>query len=175
MPFIVATYPLSTTVLGTVFSVRSFEKEQHIKITLFKGFIAVGNSDSLRPAVATPYYMSPGDVLIYNKTTGRIRFSPAGIPEAKSKKPDMIKKPGNTIEGNNWYMFNNQPLSGVFDQLALLYDLPIRYTKEDLKGLSFIGKIDKTDTLETVLNLIGRLNNLQVTRMPDGYIIKKIR
>ncbi len=70
-------------------------------------------------------------------------------------------------------MFNNQPLAGVLDQLSLLYNEKISYTATDLEGLSFIGRIDKTDTLETVLQLIGRLNNLQVIREPHGFLMKK--
>lgn len=179
MPFIVESYPLSTTVLGTVFSVKSFEKERQIKVALFKGVVAVGNTDPGRPAVRTPFYLSPGDVLTYDKQNGQVRFitskttgtSPTGSEKGAGRQP----LPDNIMEDNNWYMFNNQPLAGVLDQLSLLYNEKISYTATDLEGLSFIGRIDKTDTLETVLQLIGRLNNLEVIREPHGFLMKKPR
>lgn len=176
MPFVVESYPLSTIVLGTVFSVKSFEKDQQIKVSLFKGVVAVGNADSLRPAVRTPFYLSPGDVLTYNKQNGQVRFisaKSASPSSGGSVKAGNIPLRDNVMEDNNWYMFNNQPLTGVLDQLSLLYNQKISYTPEDLNGLSFIGRIDKTDTLETILHLIGRLNNLQVVRELGGFVIKK--
>ncbi len=176
MPFVVESYPLSTTVLGTVFSVKSFEKERQIKVALFKGVVAVGNTDPGRPAVRTPFYLSPGDVLTYDKQNGQVRFISSKTPgqsAGSAKGTNQQPLPDNVMEDNNWYMFNNQPLTGVLDQLSLLYNQKITYTAEDLDGLSFIGRIDKTDTLETILLLIGRLNNLQVVREPHGFLIKK--
>lgn len=176
-PFVVESYPLSTTVLGTVFSVKSFEKDRQIKVALFKGVVAVGNTDPGRPAVRAPFYLSPGDVLTYDKQNGQVRLitsKKAGTSSAGSEKGgDPQQLPDNTMDDNNWYMFNNQPLTGVLDQLSLLYNQKISYAAEDLEGLSFIGRIDKTDTLETILHLIGRLNNLEVIREPHGFLIKK--
>ncbi|MCH5715597.1 FecR family protein [Niabella hibiscisoli] len=176
MPFVVASYPLSTTVLGTVFSVKSFEKDRQIKVSLFKGVVAVGNADSSRPAVRAPFYLSPGDVLTYDKQNGQVRFISAKSTQPSSndsEKGGNTSLPDNTMADNNWYMFNNQPLTGVLDQLSLLYNQKISYSAEDLSGLSFIGRIDKTDTLETILQLIGRLNNLQVVKEPNGFLMKK--
>ncbi|MBX3241049.1 MAG: FecR family protein [Chitinophagaceae bacterium] len=173
MPFTVSSYPLHTTVLGTTFSIRGFEDEKQIKIFLFKGLITVGNADSLHPVVKSPLYMSVGDMLVYDKATMSVHLSPAKKPVNTKKDTQKILDEHNTLQGNNWYMFNNQPLSGVFDQLSLLYGQKIYYVEEDIKGLSFIGKIDKTDTLETVLNLLGKLNKLTVTRVSNGYLIKK--
>lgn len=177
MPFVVESYPLSTTVLGTVFSVKSFEKDRQIKVALFKGVVAVGNTDPGRPAVRTPFYLSPGDVLTYDKQNGQVRFitskatGTSSIGSAKGAGRQQLTD--NIMEDNNWYMFNNQPLTEVLDQLSLLYNEKISYTAGDLEGLSFIGRIDKTDTLETILHLIGRLNNLQVIREPHGFLMKK--
>ncbi len=176
MPFVVESYPLSTTVLGTVFSVKSFEKERQIKVALFKGVVSVGNTDPGRPAVRAPFYLSPGDVLTYDKQNGQVRFITSkkpGSSAGQAKGANRQPLPDNVMEDNNWYMFNNQPLTGVLDQLSLLYNQKITYKAEDLNGLSFIGRIDKTDTLETILLLIGRLNNLQVVREPHGFEIKK--
>ncbi|HTG57146.1 MAG TPA: DUF4974 domain-containing protein, partial [Niabella sp.] len=136
-----------------------------------------GNTDPGRPAVRTPFYLSPGDVLTYDKQNGQVRFitsKTTGNPSTGSgKEAGRQSLPGNTMEDNNWYMFNNQPLTGVLDQLSLLYNEKISYTAADLQGMSFIGRIDKTDTLETILQLIGRLNNLEVIREPHGFLIKK--
>jgi len=70
-------------------------------------------------------------------------------------------------------MFNNQSLAEVFDQLENLYNTRITYSRADLKGLSFIGKIDKTDSLEHILKSITLLNDLKLEKQNGGYVIKK--
>jgi hypothetical protein len=70
-------------------------------------------------------------------------------------------------------MFNNQPLSEVFTQLENLYNEKIIFNKQDIKGKTFIGKLDKTDSLHNILHSIALLNNLVITKKADGYYISK--
>jgi hypothetical protein len=93
-------------------------------------------------------------------------------------KNNVIRNAKNTTtsisHSSNWYMFNNQKLSDVFDLLSILYNEKIHYNKRDIIGRTFIGKIDKTDSLQNILKSIGLLNKLIVTKEEDGYhIIKK--
>jgi hypothetical protein len=73
----------------------------------------------------------------------------------------------------NWYMFNNQSLPEVFDQLSSLYNQSIQYNRSDLNGKSFIGKIDKSDSLANILNTIGLLNDLSITQDEKGFNVSK--
>jgi hypothetical protein len=64
-------------------------------------------------------------------------------------------------------------LPEVFDQLSSLYNQSIRYNRSDLNGKSFIGKIDKSDSLANILNTIGLLNDLSITQDENGFYVTK--
>jgi transmembrane sensor len=59
-------------------------------------------------------------------------------------------------------MFNNQTLSDVFDQLALLYNVDIQYSERDLRNKYFIGKLEMKDSLSEIMRDIALLNKLSV-------------
>ena len=174
-PFIVFSDAISTKVLGTQFLVTAFDTENTIRVALFSGHVVVEPADSLHSLLKEKVHLLPGDVLLYDKT--KMTASLVSAKELRPQKSAVASKPGsaNTISDNNWYMFNNQSLADVFDQLQILYNEKIIYSKEDVVGLSFIGKIDKTDTLETILDQIGKLNNLSIIKEQSGFLIRKRR
>jgi len=174
-PFLVSSDSLVTTVLGTKFRVQSFKGENTIKVILYEGKVSV-KSVSLNPKSSkTDYILSPGDILVYNKISMKSTLMKNSIDPIKN---NVIRNAKNTTtsisHSSNWYMFNNQKLSDVFDLLSILYNEKIHYNKRDIIGRTFIGKIDKTDSLQNILKSIGLLNKLIVTKEEDGYhIIKK--
>jgi hypothetical protein len=172
-PFKVYSDSLVTTVLGTKFRVQSFNKENTINVVLYEGRVSVSNLSKNSNSSQKSYFLVPGNLLVYNKKsmTSEITSSKLGF-----KENHIVGKyihNSNFTTNSNWYMFNNQSLSEVFDQLSLLYNETIQYNKSDLKGKSFIGKIDKSDSLGNVLNTIGLLNNLLVTQDADGFHVSK--
>lgn len=172
-PFIVYSDAISTTVLGTQFLVTSFDKENTIKVQLFSGHVVVKAVDSLHTQLKQEIHLLPGDILLYDKTklTASVSSGTEDKPKAETTGPS--RGTAASLSGNNWYMFNNQPLADVLDQLQILYNERIAYSKEDVKGLSYIGKIDRRDTLQTILNEIGRLNNLRVSKEQSGFLVRK--
>jgi hypothetical protein len=85
-------------------------------------------------------------------------------PVAQKKEPAAVP---------DWYMFNNQSLAQVFDQLSEMYDVKIQYKESDLKGLYFIARFDKADSLEEIMNDIALLNGLSIHRQENTYIVQK--
>lgn len=168
-PFTVYSNEISTTALGTQFSVSSFDKLNTIIVSLFEGKVIV-KSNNTKHAIKD-VYMIAGDVFEYNKISGLVKNSKLkkGIIKAKSKSNNTPT----TVENNNWYMFNNQNLSTVFDQLSAIYNVKIHYTKTDLSKMSFIGKIDKADLIDNVLQDIALLNKLSVKKEGTQYFITK--
>jgi hypothetical protein len=73
----------------------------------------------------------------------------------------------------NWYMFNDQELADVFDQLSIIYNVEIQYSSSDLRNKYFIGKLDKHDSLNEILKDIALLNHLSVIEREGCYIIRK--
>ncbi|GAB3425892.1 FecR family protein [Niabella aquatica] len=173
--FIVKAQEIHSTVLGTSFSVQAGKLDSMIQVNLYTGRLAVQYiSDSI---YKEKYILHPGDVYYYSKHTKQEKVVRYQAPK-KIGKPDVKgsgKKEAADIRvlKNQWYMFNNQPLNEVFDQLSNIYGVPISYSSGDLSGLTFIGKIDKTDTLEQVLEYLSRLNGLKLSKEGTRYFIRK--
>ena len=73
----------------------------------------------------------------------------------------------------NWYMFENQGLADVLDQLSIIYNVEIQYSSGDLHNKFFIGRLDKYDSLEDIINDIALLNHLSVAKREGCYVIRK--
>jgi transmembrane sensor len=174
-PFTVSSDSIITTVLGTKFTVRSYASDKQIKVLLHEGRVMVTPDGTTFIGGQNAYYLLPGDVFVYNKQTKQaLLLSNKSNKTALSNSLPTNRGKGNKIiQGDNWYMFNNQPLSEVFAQLEILYATKIGYNKADVTGLTFIGKLDKSDSLETLLNSIAALNNLRVTRTGNSYLLNK--
>ena len=143
---------LVTTVLGTSFTIQAYEQSPYIKVVLRTGKIKVAD-----------IVMRPGEELWYNKQSmlASIKKAPRRKDaEAPPRIPD-------------WYMFNNQSLAQVFDQLSEIYDVRIQYTESDLRGLYFIAKFEKTDSLEEIMRDIAVLNGLTIRKLDNTYIVKR--
>ena len=174
-PFRVITDSLITEVLGTRFTIRSNANEDHILVSLHEGKVRVSSSGLLFAGDMQSYQLMPGDKLRFDKYTRRIQIDRPPVSTLSQRSAvstsSLIKTKG--VAGNNWYMFHNQSIPEVLQQLSRIYHTPIYYDKKELQGLSFIGKIDKTDSLENVLRSIALLNELQLHKQEDGYRLKK--
>jgi transmembrane sensor len=157
-PFSVSINPVLITVLGTRFTVNSYEANNVTKVILYEGRVMVKIIDSSFQD-KNEYYLSPGDVFIYKKLNQRSSDSlSARILHLEKDKDEC-------------YVFNNYPLDVVFDQLQVIYNTKIIYDKAELGNRSFIGKIDKKDPLDHILKSIALLNNFGFHKQGDGFII----
>lgn len=150
-PFSVYSNSLLITVLGTRFTVNSYESNTLTKVVLQEGRVMVKIADSAARD-KNEYYLTPGDVFIYKKTL------PARIFHLEKDKDDG-------------YLFNNYPLDVVFDQLQIIYNTKIVYNKAGLGNRTFIGRIDKKDPLSRILTSISLLNNFGLHKDGDGFRI----
>jgi len=178
-PFTVYSMGLATTALGTDFTVSAFDREENIIIRLHEGKIVIKTGEEGKARLKQDYYLLPGQSLIYNS-----RSHTAKLLDVRKKKErlgartraeesytDLPDLPENNK--GSWYMFNNESLASVFNQLHLFYDTEIVYEKKDMHHLYFAGKFDKSDSLSTILRQIAAVNNLKVTKRNNKYIITK--
>jgi ferric-dicitrate binding protein FerR (iron transport regulator) len=176
-PFTVFSGDLSTTALGTEFTVTAFENATNITVRLYEGKVVVKPVDRALTKMKKDVYLLPGQELIYDnqKMTARVRaFGQDHVVVNEREQVDTFKDdPSIPKNKGTWYMFNKQSLSQVFDQLAELYDVEIIYSKKDVQNMQFLATYDKSDSLETILNNIAILNNLTVKKDGDKYIIEK--
>jgi transmembrane sensor len=148
-PFQVSINSVLITVLGTRFTANSYDSNRVTKVILHDGRVMVKVIDpSSRDK--NDYYLIPGDVFIYNKS--------ARILHLEKDKDDC-------------YVFDNYPLDVVFDQLQIVYNTKIAYNKAELGNRTFIGKIDKKDPLSHILQSIVLLNNFNLHKQDDSFII----
>jgi ferric-dicitrate binding protein FerR (iron transport regulator) len=170
-PFAVYSGVLSTTALGTEFSVTAFAKAENIKVRLYEGKVVIKPADSMDTKWEKDIYLLPGQELVYdNKTMTTV------IRPFRMNKPTVADGNNNSdtySKDATWYMFNNQSLAQVFDQLEEMYGVEIIYLKRDVQNMYFIGKFNKSDSVENVLKQIGTLNNLKVIKKKNQFIITK--
>ncbi len=178
-PFTVYSGDILTTVLGTDFSVTYFKGGSQIIVALYAGKVVVRAADTMERKLKKDYYLLPGQQLLYNqkdysavlkRMTRRRQNDRNQINGYDLSKDDPTIPKG---EGGSWYMFNNQSLAQVFNQLADMYGIPIDYSADDVRNKYFIGKFGKTDSLETILKQIAVLNNLTVLKEANKYVIRK--
>lgn len=161
-PFTVYSNAISTTALGTEFRVVAFENNQQIKIHLYEGKVVVKPTNAENKKLIKETYLMPGDELTYNKKEMWVKVTHlTQTILAKESAKEMI-------ETTTAITFKKASLAAVFDQLAVKYQTHISYSNKDLENLYFIGTIDKTDSLEHILNKIGKLNGLKINENPDG-------
>lgn len=175
-PFTVFSGAIATTALGTQFIISAFARETHISVRLYEGKVVVKAADSLHPKLKNNFFLLPGEELVYDNaryTASVQRFinnnATAHAPEPAYKDEPVLPRG----EKESWYMFNNQPLAQVFDQLQELFGVTIEYSNANLSKMYFIGKFSKQDSLSHILYQIAKLNNLTITRLNDKFIISQ--
>jgi len=177
-PFTVYSLDLATTALGTQFTVSAFEDKENTIIQMEEGKVVVKTAVHGKAKFGQEYYLYPGQDLVYNNrnyTTRLIDHHDKGSVAENSRGKEMGKDSPDLPDDKkgSWYMFNNQSLAQVFDQLMVLYSVDINYSKRDVYNLYFAGRFDKSDSLYTILNQIASLNNLKVAQKNNGFKITK--
>lgn len=175
-PFTVFSEAISTTAVGTQFTVTAKEKERFIKVRLHEGKIVIRSLKGYHSGWLKEIYLVPGQELVYDKRFGAISVA-SFLKENRTNKQSANQPTESPAiphyDKRSWFMFNNQPLNEIFDALAEMYDRKIVYRKKDVKDMYFIGTYDKVDSLEKILKQIVLLNNLQLTKQNDTFKIEK--
>ncbi|HEY4205837.1 MAG TPA: FecR domain-containing protein [Puia sp.] len=162
-PFTLYSEGLETRVLGTSFFVNANPFSDKVSVRLYTGKVRV--SDGRKD-----YYLEPGQELVFNKSTRNV-----AINSPQKHTDDHIARTHPVLVDtiSNWYMFNNQTLASVFDQLSAIYNVDIEYSHGEIKDMYFIGKLEKKDSLSEIMRDIALLNHLSVTTLNGRYVIKK--
>jgi transmembrane sensor len=179
-PFTVISEELTTTVLGTWFSVIADPGASTIRVHLYSGKVRIGSSDGIRwKTKDSAVYLQPGDELTYNRQNMlAIVKSPQHIRNAVASAKTSpyttaaVQKLSPSLKPE-WYMFGGQPLTQVFDQLSDYYGVQINYFPSDVTNHYFTGKFSKSDSLESILNDIALLHGLTLKKTEGMYVFRK--
>lgn len=175
-PFTVFSDAISTTAVGTKFTVTAKEKERFIRVRLHEGKVVVRLLKGYTTNWPKEIYLLPGQELVYDKS--RREVSVETFMKGSRAEGQALNQPAESpaiphYDKRSWFMFNNQPLNEIFDALAEMYDRKIVYRRKDVKNMYFIGTYDKADSLEKILKQIALLNNLTLTKQSDTFKIEK--
>lgn len=159
-PFIVYAKGVSTTALGTSFTITALEKNKLVKVQLHTGKVWVKNVDSIH---VKPFseILKPGDELVYNTLLNKVKLMDAKLPMSKQKDSQDILN------------FTQAPLADVFASLEQHYRVKIIYNPADISEMSFTGSLKLTQPIATILEEITELNKLNQTKTTQGYLISK--
>ncbi len=177
IPFIVGSGCITTTAIGTEFTVTAFDHADLMSVRLYEGKVVVKPVNKADPRMKADVYMLPGQELLYDYKKGvtvrNFRSETAKLKET-DKAPSVIDKlDAPTGTSGSWYMFNNQSLAQVLKSLSALYNVKIIYNEKDIKNIYFTGKYDKTESLDIILNRIATINELKITKDSAAFIITK--
>ena len=173
-PFTVYSNSVLITVLGTRFTVRSYEADKATKVILHEGKVMVKIPHSSSRDNKNEYYLNPGDIFISkiaNVPSPIIDTERIGTPKNVSHDTLSARILHLEKDKDDCYVFDDYPLDVVFDQLQIIYNTKIIYNKSELGNRSFIGKIDKKDSLNHILKSIALLNHFDLQKQGDNFIL----
>ena len=171
-PFTVYSDFISTTALGTAFRVTDSKNGKKLKVRLNEGKVVVMVTDTVYKKLHKNYYLVPGEEIVFEAK------DKMGVISGFNKKNNAVTTAGKKIDTLNSdadksYMFNNQTLADVLDQLSVIYHITITYSKPDIGKMYFIGTIDRNDPVEKTIRDIALLNKLSVKKQNGGFILRR--
>lgn len=152
-PFTVYSAKLSTTALGTSFTVENYKNYQLEKIRLYTGKVEIGSQQKGFTALR----LTPGQ-----------QYSQVGDAGEKSvfNQDGQIKSytEDGTLE------FDNTSLTTALAQVASYYNITLQFEKQDLKGFAISGKF-RNEPVKDVLKTLLFTHHLKFKKIPEGYVI----
>jgi ferric-dicitrate binding protein FerR (iron transport regulator) len=177
-PFTVTSGDISTTALGTEFTVTSFEHAHKVIVRLYEGKVVVKAVDKANKKLRKDVYLYPGQAFIYGTESSAkvkaFKVANTGGPEQIMSDEQSSENPliPQSDEGT-WYMFNNQSLAQVLDELSQIFNTRILYDPKDVQNIYFTRKYNRTDSLEDILKEIAIINHLKIAKKDSSFIISK--
>jgi transmembrane sensor len=172
-PFTVESGAITTTALGTEFTVNAFANKQ-VTVRLYEGKVVVKPVAKANNLMKGDVYLLPGQEFVYGPNTTTVRTFKADSQSTPVKPEETMANDNPSLPVNtkgSWHMYNNQALSEVLDHLAVTYGVTIMYEEKDVRKKYFVGQFKTTDSIELILKLITKANNLKFTREDSTYII----
>jgi len=159
-PFVVYAKGVSTTALGTSFTIVADEKSKIITVKLHTGKVWVKDVDSAGRNSMFSKILLPGNALVFNRVDNKLNVETLNqIHSEKEVKSELI--------------FSQAPLVAVFVKLEQHYKTKIIFNADDLSAMSFTGTLNLNQTINQILTELTELNKLTKERVAEGYLIKR--
>lgn len=151
-PFFINTEKSRIKVEGTSFNVKVYEGENE-EITLVSGKVNVEIGEE-------SYSLNPGQQISINTTTDEIILNDVDVDLYTSWKEGVFK-------------FVDLPMADIVNVLSRWYDVEFDFENEILKEERYSGAITKYRSLDYILNIIEKTNDLKFYYDYDKIIIKE--
>lgn len=165
-PFVVESGQITTTALGTSFSV--VEHKDGVTVKLFTGKVVINKIGSTKNW-SGPVYLLPGTAMTFstkeNKTTV-FGFTPEQNKPSQIAKKELKQTILSTAAEE--MSFDNTPLAQVLKAIEKRYTVIIGYDQQHISGRYFTGKVLPTDSIEVILRVIGNINDLSIRKEADN-------
>jgi len=165
-PFVVYSKGITTTALGTVFSV-SDKQRLFTTVHLFSGKVVVKKAAGEKGGSFKDVYLKPGQQLVLNKENFSVQIKEEDITPPTIKAPvpaeQVIVNPGQVLD------FANRPLGEILSLLQQEYKVSISYDPAALQNMTFTGKLNRDkESLESFLSTLCDLNDLSLKKINDN-------
>lgn len=156
-PFIVHTGKVSTTVLGTAFSVRAWENGNDVVVTVNRGRVQVADNAGVLGVI------TPDQQISYNNATAIASQSSVNAAEISSWKEQE-------------YTMDDLTIEEMTRALQEKYGVAIEVTQKEGTGeCRFTGSFRQDETLDRVLNVISKVFKASWIRKDNKILLQHIR
>jgi transmembrane sensor len=156
-PFIVKTDHMDVEAVGTAFNVVAYKGAAYAEATLVEGIVNVSDHKGNKQR------MLAGSKI-------RIGAKKQNILPALQKSvlvySDYAWKDG-------LFAFDNMPLEQITEKFSRWYNIKVVFTNDEARHLRFTGSIEKDNTLNTALQLIGTSTNVKFEIRNETLYITK--
>ena len=155
-PLLVSTNsPIKIRVLGTVFNVKSYPEEKHVKTTLVSGKVELIKENGSSETVV----LSPSEQATYHKESKKINVETVRSQDVISWKQDKL-------------IFDETPLSQVILDLERKFKVKFKVDSPELLDYKYTGTFS-TIALEDVLKLLSISSPIEYKSENNTIILTK--
>lgn len=156
VPFYVNSGNYQIKVYGTEFNVEAYPDDKFVKTILKEGKVSIKILNDKKPR---EHFMKPGQMSIYNKKRGVIRFRSYNTSNEIPWIEDKL-------------ILRNVNFVVLAKRLNRLYDINIEFADEELRSFHFTGSFVK-ETPEEIIRTICKISKLSCKRNGRRYLLFK--
>ena len=151
-PFYVESDNQLIRVYGTEFNVRCYPEDSEICTTLAKGRVSIRRADD----VGGELFLTPGHQAVFATTDSKVRV--------REVDTDVI-----TSWRNGRFVFENQTLLRIMQDLSRWYDFDYEFADESLKTEEFMGSIPRYSDFTTAISILEKCGGIRFS-IDDGKV-----
>ena len=144
-PFIVKTRDMDVLVTGTEFNVKAYPDESNVQTTLLQGKVVVFVGEDKKEKVE----IRPSQQAEWDR--GRVKL------QVREVDPDLF-----VAWKNGHFIFRQDRLEDIMRALARWYDMEVIYLDASIKDMAFAGKLDRSEDITPILNVLRATDKLTV-------------